>query len=81
MPTLAQIKIGESLVIKGIGSELAIKKRLEELGFLEGARIDKLYVGLFGGPEAVRVGGSVIAVRRNDADKIYGDKLQQGEIY
>jgi ferrous iron transport protein A len=48
------------------GSEL--ERRLLELGFVEGAPVELLHEGLFGGdPIAVRVADSTIALRRREA--------------
>jgi ferrous iron transport protein A len=48
------------------GSEL--ERRLIELGFVEGADVELLHQGLFGGdPIAVRVADTTIALRRREA--------------
>jgi len=48
-----------------------IERRLIELGFVEGARIEILHEGLFGrDPIAVRVDGATIALRRREAAAI-----------
>ena len=48
------------------GAEL--ERRLIELGFVEGAVVELLHQGLFGGdPIAVRVANTTIALRRREA--------------
>ncbi len=48
------------------GAEL--ERRLIELGFVEGAKVELLHQGLFGGdPIAVRVAATTIALRRREA--------------
>ncbi len=48
-----------------------IRNRLMEMGFLEGTGIEVLHEAPFGrDPIAVRVRGSVIALRRNEANHI-----------
>lgn len=48
------------------GAEL--ERRLLELGFVEGATVELLHQGLFGGdPIAVRVADTTIALRRREA--------------
>ena len=48
------------------GAEL--ERRLIELGFVEGATVELLHQGLFGGdPIAVRVAHTTIALRRREA--------------
>jgi ferrous iron transport protein A len=45
-----------------------LERRLLELGFVEGATVELLHQGLFGGdPIAVRVAGTTIALRRREA--------------
>lgn len=48
-----------------------LERRLLEIGFVEGARIQLLHEGLFGrDPIAVRIHDTVIALRRAEADHI-----------
>lgn len=45
-----------------------LERRLIELGFVEGAAVELLHEGLFGGdPIAVRVADTTIALRRREA--------------
>ncbi len=45
-----------------------LERRLLELGFVEGAEVELLHQGLFGGdPIAVRVADTTIALRRREA--------------
>jgi ferrous iron transport protein A len=45
-----------------------LERRLIELGFVEGANVELLHQGLFGGdPIAVRVADTTIALRRREA--------------
>ena len=45
-----------------------LERRLIELGFVEGASVELLHQGLFGGdPIAVRVADTTIALRRREA--------------
>ena len=45
-----------------------LERRLIELGFVEGAEVELLHQGLFGGdPIAVRVAATTIALRRREA--------------
>jgi ferrous iron transport protein A len=49
-------------------SEQELERRLIELGFVEGARVELLHEGLFGrDPIAVRVADTTIALRRREA--------------
>lgn len=54
----------------GIGP-VELERRLLEMGFVEGAEIEVLHLGLFGGdPIAVRLGDARVALRRREAHAI-----------
>jgi ferrous iron transport protein A len=60
----------------GLSAE-EIERRLLELGFVEGARVEILHQGLFGGdPIAVRVDAATIALRRREASAILVEPLE-----
>ncbi|HTK36579.1 MAG TPA: FeoA family protein [Caulobacteraceae bacterium] len=48
-----------------------LERRLLEIGFVEGARVEILHVGLFGGdPLAIRLDDMRVALRRREADAV-----------
>jgi ferrous iron transport protein A len=63
-----------SVRVKGAEHGLSaaeLERRLIELGFVEGARVEILHQGLFGGdPIAVRVNEATVALRRREAASI-----------
>lgn len=77
---LSDARIGESGVIQRVSGELAgdgvlsaeeLERRLLELGFVEGARIEVLHEGLVGrDPIAVKLDDMRVAVRRREARAI-----------
>ncbi|HTN50635.1 MAG TPA: FeoA family protein [Burkholderiaceae bacterium] len=52
------------------GSADALADRLQELGFLDGARVRILNRGVAGGPLAVRVGSTTFALRGAEAERV-----------
>lgn len=49
-----------------------MERRLLEMGFVEGARIEVLHEGLFGGdPIAVKLDDMRVALRRRDAEDVW----------
>ena len=77
-PTIAlgEARVGfrgriHQLSVNGAGTGLPgpeLERRLIELGFVEGADVELLHQGLFGGdPIAVRVAHTTIALRRREA--------------
>ena len=73
---LGELHIGQKALIVRVGNSLFqadLIKRLLEMGFLEGSTVEVLHVGAFGqidAPIAVRVRGSLIALRRSEANAI-----------
>ena len=56
--------------VHGLPAE-ELERRLIELGFVEGARVELLHEGLFGrDPIAVRVNEATVALRRREAASI-----------
>ena len=71
---LAQLRKGDSAIIIGFADDEGnhfIKTRLQELGFLPGEKII-VHAEAFPGrdPMAIRVGNSIFALRRSEAEKI-----------
>ena len=61
------------IISVGMNSDCSadLARRLLEMGMLVGARVEVLHQAPFGGdPLAIRVRGSIIALRRNEANHI-----------
>ncbi len=53
-------------------SQLGMVQRLMEMGFLEGSQVEVVHEAPFGGdPIAVRVRGTLIALRREEANLVW----------
>ena len=67
---ISSIAAGDVIADGGIGP-VELERRLLEMGFVEGAAIEVLHLGLFGGdPIAVRLGDTRVALRRREARAI-----------
>lgn len=64
------LSCGESGTICGINSESGISSRLSELGFIAGTNVTCLAESPLKDPKAYLVRGTVIALRRRDAECI-----------
>jgi ferrous iron transport protein A len=72
---LSEARIGQRGVITSVGShchheaeDIELERRLLELGFVEGARVELIHQGLFGrDPIAMRVDDMRVALRRKEA--------------
>jgi ferrous iron transport protein A len=63
--TLDALRPGQAARVAGIGAcPPGVADRLLELGFDEGAEVEALHRAPLGDPVAVRVDGSVVALRR-----------------
>jgi len=77
---LGELNPGASAKIFSVGAvggcDSSLARRLLEMGLLEGAHVEVLHQAPFGGdPLAVRVRGTLIALRRNEANFIEVDPL------
>ena len=69
--TLSSIPVGACGRIVAISPKPHNAKRLRELGFSVDANVRMLHTSPFGGTIAYLIKGSVMALRQEDADKIY----------
>ena len=69
--TLARLPVGETAVIAALDHTLPACRRLHELGFAPGGEIRPLFRAPCGDPTAYAVCGTVIALRKQDAEKIF----------
>lgn len=70
MKTAAELKHGEKGRIQDLNSNNPSYKRLIEIGFTPGQEIELVNTCLFDDPIAFAVRGTLIAIRRNEADCI-----------
>ena len=74
--SLDGLPLGEARTIDYIaGDAPELKRRLYALGFVPGAKITKLRVAPLGDPMQVRVGGSSVSIRRQEASMIHLQSL------
>ena len=69
--SLNELNLKEKGVIKEITCDDNIKRRLLDLGLIEGTNIELVLVSPFKDPKAYEVRGTTIALREEDAKKIY----------
>ena len=64
---LADLKNGQSTIIREVAEHGAISRRLMDLGFLPGTQIKSLFRAPFGDPIVFLVRGYRIGLRRSEA--------------
>ena len=70
MKTAAQLNFGEKVIINDIDSSHPSSRRIIEIGFTPGQEIELLSASFFNDPLAFSIRGTVIAIRKNEADCI-----------
>lgn len=79
--TLALLQPGEKGRVLGISDDIRglARRRLLDLGFTKGALVEATLKGSFGGgdPTAFRVRGTVMALRKEEAQKIFIERISK----
>lgn len=70
MATLREAKIGQTVTVKKLGGEGAIKRRIMDMGITKGVEIYVRKVAPLGDPIEVTVRGYELSLRKADADII-----------
>ena len=70
MKTLKEVKIGESVTIKRLHGEGALKRRIMDMGLTKGTEVYVRKVAPLGDPMELTVRGDELAVRKSDAENI-----------
>ncbi|MBB6283903.1 MULTISPECIES: FeoA family protein [Geobacillus] len=76
---LSEMKPGERFRIRKVTiPDAVLKRRLLDLGFVPGGEVEVGQRSPFGDPTAYRVCGTTIALRKQESDYIYGEKISHG---
>ena len=67
---LSQLKINQSGFIKDLNCNDSIKRRLLDLGLIPSTKITPILTSFSGDPIAYEVRNIILAIRKQDADKI-----------
>lgn len=67
---LCDISPGDTAVVSGMYAEGSIRRRLRDMGLVEGAEVECLMKSPLGDPVAYLIKGAVIALRREDAASV-----------
>ncbi len=69
--TLSQTQIDKEYTVTNIELNGNMKRRVFDIGLLPGCRVKKLFKSFLGEPAAYLICGAVIALRREDTDRIF----------
>lgn len=70
MKTASQLQYGEKVIINEIDFSHPSSQRIIEMGFTPGQEIELMNKSFFNDPIAFSVRGSIIAIRKSEADCI-----------
>lgn len=74
---LTDLKFGQSAVVSALAAEGAIRRRLQDMGLIEGTKIECVGTSPLGDPSAYLVRGAVVALRKKDAALVAIEYAQQ----
>lgn len=70
MKTLKEIKCGETVTVKRLGGEGAVKRRIMDMGLTKGTAVYVRKVAPLGDPVEITVRGYELSIRKGDAENI-----------
>ncbi len=70
MNSLKQVKVGQTVTVKKIHGEGALRRRIMDMGITKGVEIYVRKVAPLGDPIEVTVRGYELSIRKNDAELI-----------
>lgn len=70
MSTLREAKIGQTVIVKKLNGEGAVKRRIMDMGITKGVEITVRRVAPLGDPIEVTVRGYELSLRKADAEMI-----------
>jgi len=77
---LCDISPGEKALVSGMYSQGGMRRRLRDMGLVEGAEVECLMKSPLGDPVAYLIKGAVIALRREDAAAVTVEEIHTWEI-
>ncbi|MCI5956023.1 MAG: ferrous iron transport protein A [Clostridiales bacterium] len=70
MKTLRDVKVGQTVTIKRLNGEGALKRRIMDMGLTKGTEVYVRKVAPLGDPMELTVRGYELSVRKGDAENI-----------
>lgn len=72
--SLNMLNIGEQALVDSLDFQSANRRRMQDIGLIDGTRVECLRKAACGDPVAYLIRGAVIALRNEDAKKIFVTK-------
>jgi ferrous iron transport protein A len=68
---LTQLHPGEQATVVNLSAEGGMRRRLQDLGLIEGSKVTCVECSPLGDPTAYEICGAVIALRRENSDTVH----------
>jgi ferrous iron transport protein A len=68
---LTDLREGRTATVTGLSADSAIRRRLQDIGFVEGVTVSRAFSSPLGDPVAYMVKGALIALRCEDSSCIF----------
>ena len=72
---LSDMNVGDKAVVKKLIADENIKRRLLDIGLINGTQVECVLKSPFNDPMAYLIRGAIIAIRKNDCNKIEVEKI------
>ncbi|WP_412887837.1 FeoA family protein [Bacillus sp. 1P06AnD] len=76
---LSSLQPGDKLIVSTLQIEPVMRRRLLDLGFVPGFAVEMIQKSPLGDPIAFRVSGTTIALRKEECDQIFGERVSANE--
>lgn len=76
---LSDAEVGEKYIVSGVYSDNDMRRRILDIGITVGSKIESLFASPFGEPVAYGIRGAVIALRREESEKITVEPQKSGD--
>ncbi len=80
MMSLCDLKPGQQAVVTSVSAGGAVRRRLLDMGLLRRAKVSVDRFAPFGDPVWVRIGGTQLALRRQEAETVFVDLSQEAGV-
>lgn len=71
MISLKDLEVGQKAIVDKLEIDGSIKRRLLDIGLIPGSKIECIMKSPLGNPIAYMIKGAMIAIRKEDSDKIF----------
>ena len=71
---LSGLRPGQTAIVRTLSAEGTMRRRLQDMGLIEGTKVECIGVSPLGDPAAYLIRGAVVALRKSDAQDIAIDR-------